>query len=379
MDIEQLRTLKTNSEIEMKRLTEVANRLHRFEVGTKHEERLNTALRLTNKEHLKDKTLISHSLHRQHSRRLGEQLIKRWKKVKGDFTRRMSKRIQINEQLKTELKIQSKTKKIISSGHEIANKHIKFLTLIDGVCVVDAYEAIILAVGMRNEIKETVRATKGISCLGVIEASIVAVKKMNDLASLFPDKDFYKFTAIDVLAERENLTEYCSKEDASLFLIHFHGVIFAKKEEQFAIFENNLKQNIRWNVASRQIKFSTLSEKYKYSGKAKTVEQNLKHIASYMTKGANALEDGHYFNFKYKTEASSDEDWIAKCSGSNKISAEFKRSLKEEYSVEDDWIELIKIEDTLSLSAYEIGEQIQLVDYLMDLDDTRTGYLINVE
>ena len=98
-----------------------------------------------------------------------------------------------------------------------------------------------------------------------------------------------------------------------------------------------------------------------------------------MSKGANALEDGHYFNFKYKTEASSDEDWIAKCSGSNKISAEFKRSLKEEYSVEDDWIELIKIEDTLSLSAYEIGEQIQLVDYLMSLDDTRTGYLINVE
>ena len=377
MDIEQLRTLKTNSEIEMKQLTEFANKSHRFEVGTNHEERLNTSLRLTNKEHLKDKTLISHSLHRQHSKRLAEQLIKRWKKIRGNFISKFNKQVQIAEQFETELKIKSKTKKIISSGHEIANKHIKFLTLIDGVCVVDAYEAIILAVGMRNEILETVRATKGISCLGVIEASIVAVKKMNDLASLFPDKDFYKFTAIDVLAERENLTEYCSKEDASLFLIHFHGVIFAKKEEQFAIFKDNLKQNIRWNVASRQIKFSTLSEKCKYSGKAKTVEQNLKHIASYMTKGANALKK-ELFNFKYKTKASSDEDWISECLR-NKSSKEFKRSLKEEYSVEDDWIELIKIEDTLSLSAYEIGEQIQLVDYLMDLDDTRTGYLINVE
>ena len=377
MDIEQLRTLKTNSEVE--RLKAVVNRLHRFEVRDKHEERLEQSLIWTGKNHLKDKTLISLSLHRQHSRRLGEQLIKRWKKVQRDFTMRMSRSVQISEQLKIELKIQSETKKIISSGHEIANKHIRFFTLLDSVCVVDAYEAIILAVGMRNEIKETVRSTKGISCLGVIEASIVAVKKMNDLASLFPDKDFYKFTAIDVLAERENLTEYCSKEDASLFLIHFHGVIFAKKEEQFAIFKDNLKQNIRWNVASRQIKFSTLSEKCKYSGKAKTVEQNLIHIASYMTKGANALEDGYRFNFKYKTKASSDEDWIAKCSGSNKISAEFKRSLKEEYSVEDDWIELIKIEDTRSLSAYEIGEQIQLVDYLMSLDDTRTGYLINVE
>lgn len=377
MDIEQLRTLRTNSEIEMRKLTEFANKLHRFEVGTNHEERLNTALRLTNKEHLKDKTLISHSLHRQHSRRLGEQLIKRWKKVQRDFTMRMSRSVQISEQLKIELKIQSETKKIISSGHEIANKHIRFFTLLDSVCVVDAYEAIILAVGMRNEIKETVRSTKGISCLGVIEASIVAVKKMNDLASLFPDKEFYKFTAISVLAERENLTEYCSKEDASLFLIHFHGVIFAKKEEQFAIFEDNLKQNIRWNVAARQIELTKLSERY--NGKTKTVEQNLKDIANYMTKGANNLEKGYYFNFKYKIGPSSEEDWIAKCSGSNKISAEFKRSLKEEYSVEDDWIELILIEDTLSLSAYEIGEQIQLVDYLMDLDDTRTGYLINVE
>ena len=62
MDIEQLRTLKAKGEIEMKRLIEVANKLHRFEVGTKHEERLNAALILTNKEHLKDKTLISHSL-----------------------------------------------------------------------------------------------------------------------------------------------------------------------------------------------------------------------------------------------------------------------------------------------------------------------------
>ena len=377
MDIEQLRTLKAKGEIEMKRLIEVANKLHRFEVGDKHEGRLEQSLRWTGKSHLKDKTLISHSLHRQHSKRLAEQLIKRWKKVQRDFTKRMSKRIQINEQLKTELKIQRETKKIIISEHEIANKHIRFLTLIDIVCVVDAYEALILAVGMRNELIDVITATNGISCLGVIEASIVAIKKMNEEASLFPDKEFYKLDGINILAKRENLTEYCSNQDAALFLIHFHGVIFAKKEEQFEIFESNLKQNIRLNVALRQFEFKKLSKSY--DGKTKTIEQNLKHIASYMTKGANALEDGYRFNFKYKTKASSDEDWIAKCSGSNKISAEFKRSLKEEYSVEDDWIELIKIEDTLSLSAYEISEQIQLVDYLMSLDNTRTGYLINVE
>lgn len=104
MDIEQLRTLKAKGEIEMKRLIEVANKLHRFEVGDKHEGRLEQSLRWTGKSHLKDKTLISHSLHRRHSKRLAEQLIKRWKKVQRDFTRRMSKRIQINEQLKTELK-----------------------------------------------------------------------------------------------------------------------------------------------------------------------------------------------------------------------------------------------------------------------------------
>ena len=377
MDIEQLRTLKAKGEIEMKRLIEVANKLHRFEVGDKHEGRLEQSLRWTGKSHLKDKTLISHSLHRQHSKRLAEQLIKRWKKVQRDFTKRMSKRIQINEQLKTELKIQRETKKIIISEHEIANKHIRFLTLIDSVCVVDAYEALILAVGMRNELIDVITATNGISCLGVIEASIVAIKKMNEEASLFPDKEFYKLDGINILAKRENLTEYCSNQDAALFLIHFHGVIFAKKEEQFEIFESNLKQNIRWNVALRQFELKKLSKSY--DGKTKTIEQNLKHIASYMTKGANALKDGYFYNFKYKIGPSSEEDWIAHHYSSNKSSKEFKASLKEQHYAEDDLIEVVGVEDTLSLSAYEIGEQVQLVDYLMSLDDTRTGYLINIE
>jgi hypothetical protein len=377
MDIEQLRTLKAKGEIEMKRLIEVANKLHRFEVGDKHEGRLEQSLRWTGKSHLKDKTLISHSLHRRHSKRLAEQLIKRWKKVQRDFTRRMSKRIQINEQLKTELKIRSETKKIIISEHEIANKHIRFLTLIDSVCVVDAYEALILAVGMRNELIEVITATNGISCLGVIEASIVAIKKMNEEATVFSDKEFYKLDGINILAKRENLTEYCSNQDAALFLIHFHGVIFAKKEEQFEIFESNLKQNIRWNVALRQFELKKLSKSY--DGKTKTIEQNLKHIASYMTKGANALKDGYFYNFKYKIGPSSEEDWIAHHYSSNKSSKEFKASLKEQHYAEDDLIEVVGVEDTLSLSAYEIGEQVQLVDYLMSLDDTRTGYLINIE
>lgn len=377
MDIEQLRALKAKGEIEKQRLVEVATKLHRFEVCDKHERRLEQSLRRTGKSHLKDKTLISHSLHRQHSKRLAEQLIKRWKKIKRDFTMRMSKRIQINEQLKRELKIQTETKKIISSEHEIAGKHIRFLTLIDSVCVVDAYEALILAVGMRNELIDVITATNGISCLGVIEASIVAIKKMNEEAAMFLDKEFYKLDGINILAKRENLTEYCSNQDAALFLIHFHGAIFAKKEEQFEIFESNLKQNIRWNVASRQFELKKLSKSY--DGRAKTIEQNLKHMASYMTKGANALKDGYFYNFKYKIGPSSEEDWIAHHYSSNKSSKEFKASLKEQHYAEDDLIEVVGVEDTLSLSAYEIGQQVQLVDYLMSLDDTRTGYLINIE
>ncbi len=92
-----------------------------------------------------------------------------------------------------------------------------------------------------------------------------------------------------------------------------------------------------------------------------------------------ALKDGYFYNFKYKIGPSSEEDWIAHHYSSNKSSKEFKASLKEQHYAEDDLIEVVGVEDTLSLSAYEIGEQVQLVDYLMSLDDTRTGYLINIE
>lgn len=342
--------LKQNSAENLKKLVDTINKISKFEPKTKHELKLKTALKWTNNIDLLDTTLVSPSIHTRHSNQLKYKLIKKWNSIRKKHRSMFLQRIQIAEELSKSLKNSGKIKKAISDN-EIASEHLRFFTLLDSVCLVDSFDAFSQTIIMRNELIEIVKKTKGISCIGAIEIEVIPINKFNIISRQEnnKEKDFRKLNVFNILAAQAGLKEYSSKIDASLFLIHFHGVIFAEKEEQFKNFEEQLKKNYRWAIAPRQIELKKLSENY---GKIiKTVENNLKDIANYITKGANDLKQGS-FKLKYK--------------------------LNEKYNYDSiDEYEDGELEDSLSLTYFEISEQVKLLNCIMEIESNRTGYLIN--
>jgi hypothetical protein len=342
--------LKQNSAENLKKLIDNINKISRFSPREKHKLRLETALRWTNNIDLLDTTLVSPSIHTRHSNQLKYKLIKKWNSIRKKHLFKFSQSIQIAEELSKSLKNSGKIKKTISDN-EIASEHLRFFTLLDSVCLVDSFDAFSQTTLMRDELIEIVKKTKGISCLGAIEIEVIPINLLNIISRQEnnKEKDFRKINVFNILAEQAGLKEYSSIIDASLFLIHFHGVIFAEKEEQFKNFEEQLKKNSRWNIANRQIELKKLSNNY--GGNIKTVENNLKDIANYITKGANDLKQGS-FKLKYKLNENYFYDRI------------------NEY--EDG-----ELEDSLSLTYFEISEQVKLLNCIMEIESNRTGYLIN--
>jgi hypothetical protein len=306
------------------------------------------------------KTLLNKNVKSKHATALKNKLNKKWNKIKK---LKLAKTVQTH-QIAIELgrKIEMKNH-IQSPEHTIANSHIRFFTLIDSVCLIDVNDALNLVNDMKNELIETVRSTKGIGLIGSIEVEVAAVNKMYQKSKLIlnPKDSSNKYETIKVLAEEANLTKHIAKLDATFFLIHFHGVVFANSKQYFLKLEQKLKSNPRWNKAKRQILLSPLSEKW--GNKCKSVEANLKHIADYITKGAI---------LRYKCDKVSDEDFIAYFLNSKNISPELKTLLK------NDELEDGVIEDSMGLTIYEISELTKLIFNIMNSNETMTGYLLEV-
>lgn len=348
--------LKGRGKQNREKLIEKIIKSSRFPIETDHQKRLYTALRWTNQKEIFETTLLAPKIHTKHCIQLRNKLLKKWTAIRNKARSKLLERIQIAEGLTKKLKGVGKFERQIVSDSDIANEHLRFFTLIDSVVPLDSFEAIIPIIKMKEEIIEAVNKTKGINCIGAIEIEVVPINKWNYILkeeirlNKINKEIFLKLNCLNRLAEHNNLTEYCSKDDASLFLIHFHGIVFAKQESQFKNFEEQLKKNTRWNLAQRQIQLKKLSSQHR--NKPKTVEQNLKDIAKYITKGGNDMKDG-YVSFKYKLNSNNDDDLT---------------------TLYEDGV----LEDAMSLTYFEISEQAKLINVLMELDKYRTGYLINV-
>lgn len=353
MDIEELKlSLQRSSEETMKAMKELSFK-QRFNCGTKNFKRLERALGITRLHHLKDKTLISPNIHRKHSRELKDLLFKELKKIR----RRCLKIAQIARELKLITRTSQKVN-FKNVDEIIYDSCVRFFTLIDSVCAVNADDAILLAAQLKNELIKAIQSFGKISCIGAIEAEVIPASKINDHKKLKPQVEHRKLDSIESLIDYTYLIEHIVQPDSSVFVIHFHGVIFAKNEKQFDNFRNQLKLNPRWTQSSRQIELKKLSRSWIKT--TRSLESNLESIASYMVKGSNDLIKGNC-SFRYKVEPSSEDDFVSK----NYLDFEQER-------IEDG------IVDSLSLSVEEIAEQVKFVDMLMDLDNTRTGYLIKI-
>ena len=273
MHKQKIKWLKADSKATMKALLEESFK-SRFLIGSHNTIKLKKSLATAGRLDLVDRTLLSPIVHKTHAKRLGDRYQAQWDKIRDKARANWTK-----------LPRASRALTMKATDHEIAANHFRFLTLVDSVTAVDANAAIRAAIKLKEKLITTASDIKGITCIGSIEVEVVSMSLMRELGRL--DKptasEQRKLDVCEKLAEDLKGTLY--GEDQSLFLIHFHGLVIAKAEKQFDAFNERLKKVKAWSLAPRQIELKKLSTQF--SGKPKSVDQNLRHIATYSKRPVN--------------------------------------------------------------------------------------------
>jgi len=327
---------------------------HRFLLNSHNSVKLRKSLSTVGMLRLADVTLLTPQIHKKHADALADKLIKQWRKVR-DISRERWAAIPLKLRRGMTL-----------SDSDIAASQIRFFTLVDSVTVVDAASALLAANKLKANIEECVANTRGLWCLGGIEAEVISLKKMREIKQkdTTTKSEARKLDVCEILAQELEQSVY--KADESFMLIHFHGVLSAKNVDQFSAFEAELKSRKEWCLGKRQIEIKKLSEHF--AGKPKTTEQNLAHIAKYITKGGNDWYAGKaYLRYKIHFEVddanvTDEETWVAKNWRRDQL-------LQQEHKLDG-------IEDAMSMTVNEIAELTIFIDGFMATNRTRTGYLV---
>ncbi len=353
---EKIKSLKADSKATMKAL--LAESLKsRFLIGSHNVIKLKKALAAVGRLDLVDRTLLAPALHKAHSDRLSDKFQLRWKKIRDKAKADWDK-----------LPKGVKALTVKPTDTTIAANHIRFLTLVDSVTVISANDAIRASIKLKEKLITTAKNSAGIRLLGVIEVEVVSMSLMREFRRLdkTTDAEWRKLDVCEKLSQELRGTLFAEEE--SLFLIHFHGIVTSKVVEQFEDFNQKIKKVKSWGLAPRQIELKKLSSQF--GGKPKSVDQNLRHIANYITKGGNDwMANKAYLRYKIGFEnddalVNDEASWVAKNWRRNE-------QLKQEHSEDG-------ITDILSLTVQEIVELTFVIDRLMGLNRTRTGYLVSV-
>jgi hypothetical protein len=299
----------------------------RFIIQSHNKEKLRKSLSLTNDLHLLDKTLLNPQIHKIHSKSLYERFIKHK---------------------------ETKSKKIY-----------KFLTLLHSVEILNEERILDSIEEMRLQIHKVVSESKSIWCLGSIEVEIVSLGMMIKIREedKFSDSEHRKLDVLEKLSKR--LRKKKERESESLVLIHFHGIVTSSSDYNLERFNSLLRSNSTWNKIPRQIELKNLSTSF--HGNSKSLNENLKHISTYITKGGNDwYGNKSYLRYKigFDNESYDSEDsWIKKNWRRNEI---LKKELKEE-----------GIEDVLSMNRFEISLLTNVIYKIMCQKKDKRGYLIH--
>lgn len=330
---------------------------YRFLIGSHVRLRLKKSLVSMGRQDLVDRTLLTPSVHSIHSERLATRFIAQWDKIREANNRAW---------LSIPAELRSGTPPI--SDEHLADKHLRFMTLIDSVTPVDAQYALEAATLMKRELTSVIEQTKDIWFLGAIEVEVISLELMRKLSATdtLTGSETRKLDVCEILAKDLDGTLYSN--ESSLMLVHIHGLVTAKFDSSFERLRKNLLQNPRWLKGKRQIEIKKLSKEY--FGIAKSTIQNLKHISRYITKGGNDwYADKAYLRYKIgfnndESTLMTLEEWDAK----NWRKIDF---LRQEHLEEG-------ITDMLSLTVYEIAQLAICIDSLMALSPLRNGYLVRV-
>ena len=350
-----IQRLRNDSKLVMKALQQEAL-AQKFLIGSRNAVRLRRSLAAGDRLDLVERTLLTPEIHKAHANRLSDRYLGNWTKIREQA---------IHSWQKFPHSLRKVTVK--PTDQDIAAAQYRFLTVVDSVTAVDAGAALKAATKLKEKLTTTASSVRGIAILGVLEVEVVCMRLMREFRRLeqSSDSEYRKLDVCETLAQ--NLKGSLYAQDDSLFLVHFHGVVTARKPEQFEQFYERLRKVKVWNQAPRQIEMKAMSKVY--NGRSKSMEQNLKHIATYITKGGNDwYANKAYLRYKIgfendDSQVNDEATWVAK---------NWRRSemLRQEHSEDG-------IVDLLSMTAEEVLQLAVVIDGLMGLNRTRTGYLVS--
>ena len=324
---------------------------YRFLYGTQNDVRLNNALATQGLYHLHEKTLLSPEIHALHAKGLAKRFLKKVAVVQRSIQKQREKLIKASKQHGVNLDLSSL----------VAHNRIHCLTVLHDVQVLDVAATLRMVHAFKQDLQSVVERCRGVWCLGAVEVEVISMRHMRQLKDQ-SDSEKRKIGVCESMVSRQPIWY---RDQNVYFLVHFHGLVVAKKDRDATAFERQLRS--QWNQEPRQVKMQTLSKEYK--GIKKTAEANVTDWARYITKGGNDWVKGKAY-LRYKTgfdneHLNSEESWVNKHWRRNK-------TLRLEH-MEDG------LEDALAMTRSEIGLLAQVIDGMMAMDRTRTGYLISAQ
>lgn len=342
--VKTFKELKDGGIKELEFLRSESLKSSRLAVGVNQEKALNHCLVAHGSSHLQGTTLLSAGVRKRHDELMYQRLLQL---VRKSFVRQKG--------------IHEPNSKIEMDS---LRKRIQFVTVLHEVCPLDLGAVRFSAQSLIQHFQDLSHALKGrrFSCsfVGVIEIEIVSMRLMRQ-AHQYSDAENLtsgrrKLKVLESMLEGS----ISLKEASSVALVHCHGVIDLGRCP-YEIMCTELREI--WNK-SYQVEVKNLSDKYR--GMHKSVESNLRDIASYITKGANdKVKSGISFHYKISFEKDLEsvedkmiQDW-------RKVGSVIREESKSE-----------GLEHPMSMTKAEIVFHARAINMLMSLKRNRMGYVI---
>ena len=309
---------------------------YQFNFGTQTKVRLRKSLAATGNLHLLDTTLLTKAVHDEHGAKLADRYLKKL----------------------ASLEIGAKFSK---NPDYSAYTGFRFITLLDCLHPLRAHTAYDKVVDFKSTLQAMLPNHPSIWLLGAIECEVVNMEKMRDVNSVKTDGETRKLNVLESMLAKMKPNE---QNLPSYFLIHFHGIVHCKSEFELDLFDKAIRKKARWSREKRQFQSKMLSTSF--NNIVKSTENSLIDIAGYITKGGNEwIKRNNFLRYKLSFDQENYQSMDAWESLHWR-----KPELRKEHNEEG-------ITDTLSMNTYEITQLALLIDQMMSMNSTRTGYLID--
>lgn len=316
----------------------------RLAVGVNQEKAVNRCLVFSGNSHLQGRTLLAKAVRKNHLALMVERLLNLANRVIGEKeTGGVSKSLSADEALRNRLHL-------ITVLHEVCPLELN--------AVAESTEQLIAKF---DNFAQSLRQQRfGCSFVGAIEIEIVSMRLMREAHQHEDLKDLTsgrrKFKVLDSMLGRSRTL----RNAPTVALVHCHGIIDLGK----CSYDDACTRLRQIWGKSYQVEVKNLSEQYR--GKKKSVALNLKHIAGYITKGANdRVKDGISLHYKlsFDKDMESIEDQMIK--DWRKVGSAVRSENKSE-----------GLKHSKSMTMAEIAFHAEAIDMLMGLKRNRMGYVI---